>query len=249
MKKLYVVGIGAGNYEGMTVKAVKTLEEADVIVGYTAYCDLMRPYFPGKTFFSTPMMREIERCRIALEQAAEGKKIALICSGDAGIYGMASPALELCSEYGVEVEVVAGVTAAASGAALLGSPLTNDFSVISLSDLLTPMEVIEKRLECAAIADVAVVLYNPASKKRADHLRRACEIMLKHRAPETVCGITFPGSPEVQEAARLFTKPGRFVLKNHFFIICSASISTRLPVLSIGAASLWTLSISSCFSP
>lgn len=190
MKKLYVVGIGAGNYEGMTVKAVKTLEEADVIVGYTAYCDLMRPYFPKKTFFSTPMMREIERCRIALEQAAEGKKIALICSGDAGIYGMASPALELCSEYGVEVEVVAGVTAAASGAALLGSPLTNDFFVISLSDLLTPMEVIEKRLECAAIADVAVVLYNPASKKRADHLRRACEIMLKHRAPETVCGIT-----------------------------------------------------------
>lgn len=190
MKKLYVVGIGAGNYEGMTVKAVKTLEEVDVIVGYTAYCDLMRPYFPKKTFFSTPMMREIERCRIALEQAAEGKKIALICSGDAGIYGMASPALELCSEYGVEVEVVAGVTAAASGAALLGSPLTNDFSVISLSDLLTPMEVIEKRLECAAIADVAVVLYNPASKKRADHLRRACEIMLKHRAPETVCGIT-----------------------------------------------------------
>lgn len=190
MKKLYVVGIGAGNYEGMTVKAVKTLEEVDVIVGYTAYCDLMRPYFPGKTFFSTPMMREIERCRIALEQAAEGKKIALICSGDAGIYGMASPALKLCSEYGVEVEVVAGVTAAASGAALLGSPLTNDFYVISLSDLLTPMEVIEKRLECAAIADVAVVLYNPASKKRADHLRRACEIMLKHRAPETVCGIT-----------------------------------------------------------
>ena len=190
LKKLFVVGIGAGDYDGMTVKAVRTLEEADVIVGYTAYCDLVRPHFPEKQFLSTPMMREIERCRIALEQAADGKKIALICSGDAGIYGMASPALELAGEYGVEVEVVPGVTAAASGAALLGSPLTNDFFVISLSDLLTPMEVIEKRLECAAIADAAVVLYNPASKKRAGHLRHACEIMLKYRAPETVCGIT-----------------------------------------------------------
>ncbi len=189
MNRLSVVGIGAGNYEGMTVGAVRALESADLIVGYTAYCDLMRPYFSEKTFLSTPMMREVERCRLALQQASEGKRVALICSGDAGIYGMASPVLELAGAYGVKVEIVAGVTAAASGAALLGSPLTNDFAVISLSDLLTPMETIEKRLECAAAGDLAVVLYNPASKRRADHLRRACEILLRRRAPETVCGV------------------------------------------------------------
>ncbi|MBQ8509478.1 MAG: precorrin-3B C(17)-methyltransferase [Clostridia bacterium] len=189
MKKLYVVGIGAGNYDGMTVGAVKALEAADVIVGYTVYCDLVKPYFPDKEYLSTPMMREIERCRMALDCAADGKLTAMICSGDAGIYGMASPILELAGEYGVEVEIIAGVTAACSGAALLGSPLTCDFTVISLSDLLTPMEVIEKRIEGAAMSDICVVLYNPSSKKRADHLRRCCEILLKYRSADTVCGI------------------------------------------------------------
>lgn len=189
MKELFVVGIGPGGYDGMTMGAVKALENADLIVGYTAYCDLMRPYFPKKAFLSTPMMKEVARCRMALERAAAGETVALICSGDAGIYGMASPVLELAEEYGVEVKIVAGVTAAASGAALLGSPLTCDFTVVSLSDLLTPMEVIEKRLECAAMADMAVVLYNPASKKRADYLRRACDIFLRYRAPKTVCGV------------------------------------------------------------
>ena len=189
MKKLTVVGIGAGNYEGMTVAAVKALERSELIVGYTAYCDLMRPYFPDKAFLSTPMMREVERCRLALEQAAAGKEVALICSGDAGIYGMASPVLELAGEYGVEVKIVAGVTAAASGAALLGSPLTCDFAVISLSDLLTPIDKIEKRIACAAEADLCIVLYNPRSKKRTGYLKRACEIVMRYRSPETVCGV------------------------------------------------------------
>ncbi len=189
MKKLTVAGIGAGNYEGLTVGAARALGEADVIVGYTVYCDLMKPYFPDKIWISTPMMKEIERCRLALETAEEGKNTVMICSGDAGIYGMASPVLELAPEYGVEVAVVPGVTAASSGAALLGSPLTADFAVVSLSDLLTPWEVIEKRLEAAAAGDFAAVLYNPASKKRADCLRRACGIFLKHRSPETVCGV------------------------------------------------------------
>ena len=189
MKKLTVVGIGPGNYDGMTVGAVKALEKADLIVGYTAYCDLMRPYFPGKKFLSTPMMQEVERCRLALEHAASGKNTAMICSGDAGIYGMASPVLELAGEYGVEVEIIAGVTAAASGAALLGSPLTCDFAVISLSDLLTPMEVIEKRLEKASEADFCIVLYNPSSHKRSDYLKKACGIVLRYRSPETLCGI------------------------------------------------------------
>ena len=189
MKKLTVVGIGAGNYEGMTVAAVKALERAELIVGYTAYCDLMRPYFPEKEFLSTPMMREVKRCQLALEQAAAGKAVALICSGDTGIYGMASPVLELATEYGVAIEIVAGVTAAASGAALLGSPLTCDFAVVSLSDLLTPMEKIEKRIACAAEADLCIVFYNPRSKKRADYLKRACEIVMRYRSPETVCGV------------------------------------------------------------
>ncbi len=189
MNKLYAVGIGAGNYDGMTVGAVKALEAADVIVGYTVYCDLVKPYFPDKEYISTPMMQEIERCRLALEQAAAGKLTAMICSGDAGIYGMASPLLELAGEYGVEVEVVAGVTAACSGAALLGSPLTCDFTVVSLSDLLTPAGVIEKRLECAAMSDICTVLYNPSSRKRADYLSRACEVFLKHRPADTVCGV------------------------------------------------------------
>ena len=189
MNKIYVVGIGAGSYEGMTVGAVKVLEKADIIVGYTVYCDLLKPYFPDKEFLATPMMREIERCRLALEQAANGKMTAMVCSGDAGIYGMASPILELAAEYNVEVEIVAGVTAAASGAAVLGSPLSCDFAVISLSDLLTPMEKIEQRLEGAAMGDLCMVLYNPSSKKRADYLRHACEIVLKHRSGDAICGI------------------------------------------------------------
>ena len=189
MKKLIVAGIGAGSYDGLTVGAVKALEKADLIVGYTVYCDLVKPYFPDKEFLSTPMMREIERCRIALEQAASGKLTVMICSGDAGIYGMASPVLELAGEYGVEVEIIPGVTAAVSGAAILGSPITCDFAVISLSDLLVPMETIEKRLEGAAMAGLCIVLYNPSSRKRADHLKRACSIVMKYRGPETVCGI------------------------------------------------------------
>ncbi|MBO4325978.1 MAG: precorrin-3B C(17)-methyltransferase [Clostridia bacterium] len=189
MKKLTVVGIGAGNYDGLTVGAVKALENADVIVGYTVYCELIRPYFKNKEFVSTPMMRETERCRIALERASGGENTVMICSGDAGVYGMASPVLELGAEYDVEIEIVAGVTAALSGAALLGSPLTCDFAVISLSDLLTPFDVIEKRLDRAADADMCIVIYNPSSHKRADHLRRACEIILRHRSPETVCAV------------------------------------------------------------
>ena len=117
MSKLFVVGIGAGDCDGLTVAAVKRLEASDLIVGYTVYCDLMRPFFPQKEFLATPMMKEIERCRLALEQAAAGKEVSLICSGDAGIYGMASPILELAPQYGVEVTVLPGVTAACSPAA------------------------------------------------------------------------------------------------------------------------------------
>lgn len=189
MKELRVVGIGAGAYEGMTIAAVKALEEADIIVGYTVYCELLQPHFPAKEFLSTPMMRETERCRAALDLAESGKTVAMVCSGDAGIYGMASPLFEMAQGSDVHIQVIPGVTAASSGAALLGAPLTSDFAVISLSDLLTPLEEIENRIEKVAMADLCLVLYNPGSHKRKENLRRACEILLRYRAPQTVCAV------------------------------------------------------------
>ena len=189
MSRLYVAGIGAGAYEDLTLAAAKRLAGSEIIIGYTLYCDLIRPFFPDKTFLTTAMTQEIERCRMALELAAEGKEVTLICSGDAGIYGMASPVLELAPSYGVEVVILPGVTAASSGAALLGSPITSDFAVISLSDLLTPQEQILRRIEAAAAGGFCTVIYNPGSRRRTDQLRACCEIFLKHRPPETVCGV------------------------------------------------------------
>lgn len=189
-KKLYVVGIGPGEYEQMTLKAVRVLESSQLIVGYTVYIDLIRPHFPDKEMMATPMMKEVERCRIALQEANKGRTVSMVCSGDSGVYGMAGLILELAKEYPeVEIEMVPGVTAACGGAAVLGAPICHDFAVISLSDLLTPMETIERRLECAAQADMVICIYNPSSKKRADYLRRACDIVLKYQRPETVCGI------------------------------------------------------------
>ncbi len=189
MNKVYVVGIGPGEYEKMTIQAARILESCDVIVGYTVYVDLVKEHFPGKEFLITPMRQEAERCRLAFEQAASGKTAAMICSGDAGVYGMSGLMLEIGSEYPqVEVETICGVTAATAGAALLGAPLIHDFAVISLSDLLTPWEKIEKRLLMAAEADFVVCLYNPASRKRKDYLQRACRLLLRHKAEDTVCG-------------------------------------------------------------
>ena len=183
-----MVGIGPGDPEDMTLRAVNALRDCDVIVGYTAYVDLVKPLFPGKQTVSTPMRGEVERCRRALVMAREGREVAVVCSGDAGVYGMAGLLYELRGDDAPEIEVVGGLTAALSGAALLGAPLANDFAVISLSDLLTPWEVIEKRLESAAAGDFAVALYNPGSSKRRDSLRRACDVLLRHAAPDTVCG-------------------------------------------------------------
>ena len=190
MAKIYVVGIGPGSYENMTQRAQQALESCDVIVGYTVYIDLVKEHFPGKQMLTTPMRREVERCRLAFEEAQKGQTVAMICSGDAGIYGMTGVMEELKAEYpGVEVENVPGISAVISGAAILGAPLMHDFAVISLSDLLTPWEKIEKRLDCAAAADFVICLYNPSSHKRKDYLQRACDIVLRHASPETVCGI------------------------------------------------------------
>ena len=188
--KLWVVGIGPGGYEQMTVRAANVIDACDVIAGYTVYTDLIADHFPGKEIVTTPMRQEEKRCRMAIELALAGKQVAMVCSGDAGVYGMAGLVLELCENYPpLEVEIVSGVTAALSGAAVLGAPLMHDFAVISLSDLMTPWETIEKRLSACASADMGICLYNPASKKRADYLRKACQIIMQYQSPETICGI------------------------------------------------------------
>ncbi|MGI6217745.1 MAG: precorrin-3B C(17)-methyltransferase [Coriobacteriales bacterium] len=189
MSKLYVVGLGPGDREFMTQEAVQALEDCDLICGYPVYVDLAKKVCPEKETFTTPMTREVDRCRAAIESAASGRTVAMVCSGDAGVFGMAGLIFELAPEYPpVDIEVVCGVTAALSGASVLGAPLTHDFAVVSLSDRLTPWEKIEKRLACAADADFCIVLYNVASKLRPDYLARACDILLQHISPDIVCG-------------------------------------------------------------
>lgn len=189
MGKIYVVGIGPGEEAYITPQARAAMERADVLCGYTVYIDLVRPLYPDKETYTTPMTRELDRCAWALETAQGGQTVALVCSGDAGVYGMAGPLLQLAEKYPeVEIEVVPGVTAALSGAAVLGAPLMHDFCVISLSDLMTPWAQIETRLRAAAEGDFVICLYNPSSKKRADYLRRACDILMETKRPDTVCG-------------------------------------------------------------
>ena len=190
MSKLTVVGIGPGDYDNMTVGADRVLQCCDVIIGYHVYVDLVKQRYPGKEFLTTPMTQEVKRCQMALDIAREGKNVAMDCSGDSVIYGMAALIYELRGEYTTpEGAVIPGLTAASSGAARLGAPLTHDFAVISLSDRLTSWETIETRLESAATADLSIVLYNPASKGRPDHLRRACDILLRHLPQSRLCGI------------------------------------------------------------
>ena len=188
--RLYVVGMGPGSYEQMTIQAARVLEQAQVLAGYTAYVERAARYFPGKEVLAAPMRQEVSRCRQAFARAAEGAVTALVCGGDAGIYGMAGLVLELAPEYpDVQVEIIPGVTAASAGGALLGAPIGHDFAVISLSDLLTPLEVIDRRLACAAAADLAICLYNPGSRRRKGYLKRACRIVGRWRSPDTVCGL------------------------------------------------------------
>lgn len=190
MNKLYVIGIGPGEYEQMTLKAIHAMEKSEVIIGYTVYVDLVKEHFPGKEFMTTPMKKEVDRCVMAFEEAKKGKVVSMICSGDAGVYGMSGLMYEVGGNYPeVELEIIPGVTAATGGAALLGAPLIHDFCLISLSDLLTPWEKIEARLLAAAQADFVVCLYNPSSKKRSDYLQKACDLMMQYKSPETVCGI------------------------------------------------------------
>lgn len=188
--KVTVIGLGPGGGADLTGRARAALEECDLLVGYTAYIDLVKEDFPDKETLSTGMRREVDRCRAAVEAALTGKSVAVVCSGDSGVYGMAGLVYEVAQEYDpIDIEVVPGITAACGGAAVLGAPLTHDFAVVSLSDLLTPWEKIEARLTAAARADFVLCLYNPASKSRPDYLRRACDILLAAgKSPDTVCG-------------------------------------------------------------
>lgn len=190
-KTVFVVGLGPGGGQFLTVQAQSALQQAEVLCGYTVYIDLVRPLYPEKECYATGMTRELDRCRWALDTARAGRDVALVCSGDAGVYGMASPLLELAPDYpDVAVEIVPGLTAALSGGAVLGAPLAHDFCVISLSDRLTPWEVIEKRLACAAMGDFCVALYNPSSKGRSDYLAKAVRILLENgKSADTVCGL------------------------------------------------------------
>ncbi|MBE5808843.1 MAG: precorrin-3B C(17)-methyltransferase [Clostridiales bacterium] len=187
--KLSVVGIGPGAPDQITPQALAVLSDAEVIVGYIKYVDMIRALFPHAEYRTTGMRGEEERCRIALSCAREGRRTAIVCSGDAGVYGLASLVLTMAAGTDVDVGIVPGLTAALTGAAVLGAPLNHDFAVISLSDLLTPWTTIEKRLRAAALGDFVIVLYNPMSRHRPEHLARACDILLETCVPERPVGI------------------------------------------------------------
>ena len=204
--RITVIGLGPGGGADLTGRARAALEGCDLIVGYTAYIDLVKNDFPNKETLSTGMRREVDRCRAAVEAALTGKNVAVVCSGDSGVYGMAALVYEVAQEYDpIDIQVVPGITAACGGAAVLGAPLTHDFAVVSLSDLLTPWEKIETRLAAAAQADFVLCLYNPASKNRPDYLKRACDILLAAgKSPDTVCG-TVRNIGRAGEEARILT--------------------------------------------
>lgn len=188
-----MVGIGPGDLEQMSLKAYNVLKEAEVIVGYKTYINLITDLLEGKEVVNSGMTKEVDRSLVALEKAYEGKKVAVISSGDSGIYGMAGIVLELLVKKGwqndIKVEVVPGITSAHAAAASLGAPLMHDFVTISLSDLLTPWEIIEKRLHFAAQGDFVITLYNPMSKKRTEQIKIAQQIFLQYKSPKTPVGI------------------------------------------------------------
>jgi precorrin-3B C17-methyltransferase len=188
---LYVIGFGPGSKRDMTFGAAEAVTGADVIYGYKVYTNILAKYFPDKRYVASGMMKEVERCRAAITEALTGKKVAIVSSGDSGVYGMAGAAYQVAQEMNADIDIVVipGITAATSAAAVLGAPLMHDFAVISLSDLLTPLDLIMKRVECAGMGDMIVCIYNPKSKGRAEYLERAAEILLRYRDTNTPVGI------------------------------------------------------------
>ena len=190
MNRVYVVGIGPGAGKQMTEEAREVLNACDTIIGYTVYVDLVKEQFPEKEFLTTPMKQEVKRCKMAFEEAMKGKKVAMICSGDAGVYGMAGLMYEVGVEFPkAELEIVPGITAAIGGAAVLGAPLIHDFAV-----------------RASAMADFVICLYNPSSRKRHDYLEKACNMMLEYKAEDTICGIVRQIGRDGQESRILTLK-------------------------------------------
>jgi precorrin-3B C17-methyltransferase len=189
--KLHVVGFGPGGREHMTFKAAEVIENADVVTGYTTYVNMIKPYFPDKTYKATGMMKEVDRCKMAIEDAMSGMDVAMISSGDSGIYGMAGIIYQLADEMkaDIEIDTVPGITAASTAASVLGAPLMHDLAIISLSDLMTPIDLIMKRVDCAGQGDMIVCLYNPKSKGRTEYLNQTQQILLKYRSADTPVGI------------------------------------------------------------
>lgn len=198
---LYVIGIGPGNEAAMTLEAIDAIRDADIIVGYKTYTHLVKHLTADKQVIKTGMCKEIERCQAALDLAAAGNKVALISSGDAGVYGMAGLILELVTQQqpAVDVKVIAGVTSSTAAASLLGAPLMHDYCHISLSDLMTPWPVIEKRIICAAQADFVICFYNPRSHGRPDHLANAFTALLRYKSPQTPVGVVRAAGRKKQE--------------------------------------------------
>lgn len=201
---LTVVGLGPGDSDLLSPQALAALTRAEAIVGYGTYMDLIDPaLLADKQVVVTGMKKEIERVSAAVDRAEQGQDVVVVSSGDAGVYGMAGLVLETLESRGlletVEVEVVPGIPALAAGAALLGAPLTHDFAVVSLSDLMTPWETIENRLSHAAAADFAIVLYNPKSRRRDWQLPRALQLIAEHRAPDTPVGLVRKAFREGQD--------------------------------------------------
>ncbi len=184
---LKIVGFGSGAKDNMTLEAFAAISDARLIVGYKTYVNILKQYFPEKEYYSTDMMQEKERCQYAIDKAEEGLEVVLVCSGDSGIYGMAGLVYELAQKR-VQIKVISGVTAASSGAAILGAPLSHDFAVISLSDCMTPWELIKKRVRAAADSDMVMCIYNPSSRRRAGYLKEACKIVSEIQSPDTICG-------------------------------------------------------------
>ena len=196
--KIYVVGIGPGKKGDMTFRAYEAMEKSDVIVGYKTYTDLVKEYYPDKEIVSSSMMKEVDRCTDVLKIAKAGKNVALISSGDAGVYGMAGIMLEIADDK-IEVEVIPGVTATNAAAAITGAPVMHDYVTISLSNLLTDWELIKKRLELAAQGDFVVSIYNPKSRGRVKQIEEAQKIMLKYKPKMTPVAIVRNAGRENEE--------------------------------------------------
>lgn len=207
MNKIYVIGIGPGCHEELTLRADRALSKSDTIVGYTVYVDLVKAYYPDKEYISTTMTKEVDRCEMAYEEAVKGKTVSVVCSGDSGVYGMAGLMYQIGEKYpDVSIEVIPGITAAISGGAVLGAPLTHDFAIISLSDLLTPIDTIWNRIDNAARSDMCICIYNPSSKKRHDYLSKACDIILESKSGDTICGYVRNIGRDQEEAVLMTLK-------------------------------------------